>query len=156
MGQNTHLRGLGKQSFKSRDEEEVAGYADTLNQIYGSWEQIPLTENYIKQLHGMVLKHSSKDQRHLGEYKKAPNNVVAMDPDGKVVGVIFETATPFDTPRKMAELVESTRQELESKEHHPLLVIGDFVVRFLAIHPFQDGNGRLSRVRVVENNKVIS
>lgn len=140
------LGGIGKKSFKSRDEEEVAGYADTLQEVYRSWEQIPLTENHIKQLHGMVLRHSSKDQRHLGEYKKAPNNVVATDPQGKVVGIVFETATPFATPGLMTALVEDTRRELEAREHHPLLVIGDFVVRFLAIHPFQDGNGRLSRI----------
>ena len=94
----------------------------------------------------MVLRHSSKDQRHLGEYKKGPNNVVATDAQGQVVGIVFETATPFDTPRLMETLVEDANRELELKEHHPLLVIGDFVVRFLAIHPFQDGNGRLSRI----------
>lgn len=137
------LGGVGKKSFRSRDEEEVAGYADTLEEVYRSWEQIPLTENHIKQLHGMVLRHSSKDQRHLGEYKKGPNNVVATDAQGQVVGIVFETATPFDTPRLMETLVEDANRELELKEHHPLLVIGDFVVRFLAIHPFQDGNGRL-------------
>lgn len=140
------IGGVGKQSFKSRDEEEVAGYADTLNEVYRSWEHIPLSENHIKQLHGMTLKHSSKDQRHRGEYKKAPNNVVAMDAKGKVVGIIFKTATPFDTPKKMLELVKMTLAELDSKEQHPLLVLGGFVVHFLAIHPFQDGNGRLSRI----------
>jgi Fic family protein len=93
-----------------------------------------------------VLKHSSKDQRHLGDYKKAPNNVVATDPKGKIVGIIFETASPFDTPRKMSELVEMTREELKAKENHPLLVLGTFIVHFLAIHPFQDGNGRISRI----------
>jgi Fic family protein len=137
---------VGKHSFKSRDEEEVVGYADTLTEIYRSWEHIPLSENHIKQLHGMALKHSSKDQRHRGEYKKSPNNVVAANAEGKVVGIVFKTATPFETPQRMLELVSMTRAELESKEQHPLLIIGAFVVHFLAIHPFQDGNGRLSRI----------
>ena len=140
------IQGLGKQDFSSRDEEEVAGYADSLAEIYRSWEHIPLTENHIRQLHGMTLKHSSKDQRHRGEYKKTPNNVVATDAKGKVAGVVFATATPFETPGRMKALVAQTQVELESKEQHPLLVIGNFIVHFLAIHPFQDGNGRISRI----------
>jgi len=74
------------------------------------------------------------------------NNVEAFNEKGKSIGVIFETSSPFDTPRLMEELVNWTRQELEKNEHHPLLVSAVFVVRFLAIHPFQDGNGRLARV----------
>ena len=73
------------------------------------------------------------------------NSVEAVDETGSSMGLIFETASPFDTPRRMAELVEWTRSALDDKHSHPLLVIGVFVVRFLAIHPFQDGNGRLSR-----------
>lgn len=140
------LANLNIGSFRSRDEEEVAGYAEAMNTVFDSWEHIPLTENHVKQLHGILLQFGSKDVSHRGEYKKFPNNVEAFDADGKSIGVIFETATPFDTPRLMAELVESTRQELANRELHPLLVIAAFVVYFLAIHPFQDGNGRLSRV----------
>src|SRR5690606_16668813 len=131
---------------KSRDEEEVAGYADTLNEVYQSWEHIQLTENHIKQLHIMALKHSHKDQRHRGDYKKSPNHVVETDAKGKVVGIIFKTATAFETPKMMRELLATINAELDSKEQHPLLVIGAFIVHFLAIHPFQDGNGRLSRI----------
>jgi Fic family protein len=140
------LANLEKNSFRSRDEEEVAGYAEAMNTIFESWVHIPFTENHIKQLHGIVLKYSSKDTAHRGEYKKFPNNVEAFDADGKSIGVIFETATPFDTPRLMNELVIRTTSALRERELHPLLVIGVFIVHFLAIHPFQDGNGRLSRV----------
>jgi Fic family protein len=139
------LRNLDIQSFRSRDEEEVAGYAEAMDMVFTSWEHITFTENHIKQLHGILLKYSSKDQAHCGEYKKLANNVEAFDADGKSIGVIFETASPFDTPRIMAELIMSTSQTLASRELHPILVVAVFIVHFLAIHPFQDGNGRLSR-----------
>lgn len=140
---------LGKldiRSFRSRDEEEVAGYAEAMETVFSSWEHIPFTENHLKQLHGMLLKYSSKNQAHRGEYKKLVNHVEAFDADGKSLGIIFETASPFETPRLMADLLASTSQALASREIHPLLLIAAFVVHFLAIHPFQDGNGRLSRV----------
>ncbi len=140
------LSNLSIQSFSSRDEQEVAGYAETMEQIFQSWEYIPLTENHIRQLHRDLLRHSDKDERHRGNYKTSPNNVVAFDADGKQIGVVFETATPFDTPQLMGELLEWTNAALETKRLHPLLVIGIFTVTFLAIHPFQDGNGRLSRI----------
>ncbi|MBI5632812.1 MAG: Fic family protein [Nitrospirae bacterium] len=142
----TMLSNLEIRSFRSRDEEEVAGYAETMNIIFESYSDIPPDENHIKQLHGMLLKHSSKDSSHRGEYKKLPNNVEAFDDKGKSLGVIFETASPFDAPRLMTELVRWTVDALAVKELHPLLVIAAFVVHFLAIHPFQDGNGRLSRI----------
>src|SRR5690606_36903546 len=103
-------------------------------------------ENFIKQLHSMLLQYSSKDQRHRGEYKSLSNNVEAFDPNGESLGIVFQTASPFDTPAKMTELVLWTRESLEDKSLHALLVIAIFTVIFLAIHPFQDGNGRLSRV----------
>ncbi len=140
------LAGLDIGSFRSRDEEEVAGYAEAMNLIFESHEEIPITENHIKQLHRILLKFSSKDVRHRGEYKKLPNHVEAFDQNGKSLGVIFETASPFDAPARMEALVNWTQRHLETGELHPLLVIAVFVVHFLAIHPFQDGNGRLSRI----------
>jgi Fic family protein len=140
------LANLDINSFRSRDEEEVAGYAEAMSTVFDSWEHIPLTENHIKQLHGMLLKYSTKDHAHRGEYKKLSNNVEAFDLDGKSIGVIFETASPFDTPRLMTGLVDATQKALADRELHPLLVISAFAVHFLAVHPFQDGNGRLSRV----------
>lgn len=140
------LSGVKSQSFALRDEQEVRGYAKVIQELYASFDAIPLTENYIKQLHSWLLSFSDKDTRHRGEYKKFPNHVEAFDTSGKSLGVVFETATPFETPFKMQELVLWTRETLQNEALHPLLVIGIFAVVFLAIHPFQDGNGRLSRL----------
>lgn len=137
---------LEQKAFVSRDEQEVAGYAEVMDAVFDSYASIPLTENYLKQLHARLLRHSTKDERHRGEYKKVSNNVEAFDAEGKSVGVVFETASPFDTPFKMQELVAWTREALIDRAWHPLIVVGLFVVVFLEIHPFQDGNGRLSRV----------
>ena len=140
---------INKKSFKSRDEEEVAGYADLINMIFENYEDIPLTENYIKQLHMVLLKHSTKDERHRGEYKKDSNRVAAYDSKGKEIGTIFETATPFDTPQMMSDLIKWTNDTLADHFLHPIITIGVFVVHFLSIHPFTDGNGRLSRALTV-------
>jgi Fic family protein len=139
------LSHIDKKSFKSRDEEEVAGYAELMNIIFENYPVIPLSENYIKQFHRTLLKYVGKDKRHRGEYKKLSNTVAAYDKNGKEIGIVFETASPFDTPILMEELVEWTRKNLDDPMLHPLIVIGVFIVHFLAIHPFQDGNGRLSR-----------
>ena len=140
------LSGLDRKTFESRDEQEVAGYADVMNMVFESSGGISFTENHIKQLHNLLLQYSLKDVRHRGEYKKMPNHVEAFDHDRKSLGVIFETKSPFDTPRHMAELVKWVNRQLKEKELHPLLTISLFTVHFLAIHPFQDGNGRLSRI----------
>ncbi len=137
---------LERYAFKSRDEQEVAGYAEAMDLLFQSWEELTLTENHIKQLHAILLKFTVKDEHHRGQYKRTPNHVVAYDQDGKEIGVIFETASPFQTPLEMQQLVEWTKHALDEKSLHPLLDISVFVVRFLAIHPFQDGNGGLSRI----------
>ncbi len=140
---------LGKleiKKFETRDEQEVAGYAEAMETIFQAWQDIPITENHIKQLHRDLLRYSEKDERHRGEYKTVRNDVGAFDADGKMIGIIFETATPFDTPRRMTELITWLRDARELKRIHPLLMISVFIVVFLEIHPFQDGNGRLSRV----------
>jgi hypothetical protein len=139
------LSGLESRSFRSRDEQEVAGYAALMETVFVNYEQIPLTESYIKQPHAVLLQHSLKDERHRGTYKSIPNQVEAFGPNSESLGVVFATATPFDTPFRMTELVAWTRDSLQNKQIHPLLVTEAFVLRFLAIHPFQDGNGRLSR-----------
>ena len=142
-----HLLGkLEIKKFETRDEQEVAGYAEAMETIFQAWQDIPITENHIKQLHRDLLRYSEKDERHRGEYKTVRNDVGAFDVDGKMIGIVFETATPFDTPRRMTELVTWLRDACELKRIHPLLMIAVFVVVFLEIHPFQDGNGRLSRV----------
>src|ERR1044071_1379351 len=118
------LSNLDLGAFRSRDEQEVAGYAESTTLVFDSWRNIPLTENHIKQLHAELLKFSDRDEHHRGDYKKVPNNVEACDQHGRSVGIIFETATPFDTPRLMEELVGWTNRELMGNLHHQLLVIG--------------------------------
>lgn len=140
------LSNLAISSFSSRDEQEVAGYAETMEQIFQSWEYISLTENHVRQLHRDLLRHSNKDNYHRGSYKTSSNSVAAFNEQGQQIGVIFETASPFDTPTLMCELVEWANTTLDTRNLHPLLTIGIFTVTFLAIHPFQDGNGRLSRI----------
>ncbi|MEW8162966.1 MAG: DUF977 family protein [Candidatus Thiodiazotropha endolucinida] len=140
------LRNIEIKKFETRDEQEVAGYAEVMEMIFTHANDIDLTENHVKQLHRDLLVYSTKDERHRGEYKTNTNHVMAFDTEGKEIGILFETATPFDTPRLMTELVTWTREALEQKQLHPLLVIAVFTVVFLEIHPFQDGNGRLSRV----------
>jgi len=133
-------------SFATRDEQEVAGYAEVMETIFDAYDAIPLTENHIRQFHRDLLAHSTKDERHRGSYKTLANHVEAFDEVGRSLGVVFETTTPFDTPRRMAELVDWAAGKEKDRSLHPLLVITIFVVVFLEIHPFQDGNGRLSRI----------
>jgi Fic family protein len=140
------LSNLSIQNFTSRDEEEVAGYASVMNLLFDSYAEISPSENHIKQLHRDLLKYSKKDDWHRGDYKKSNNHVEAFDATGQSLGIVFETATPFDTPINMEELVNWVISTFENKQLHPLLVVSVFTVVFLAIHPFQDGNGRLSRI----------
>ena len=139
------LSNLTIQTFDTRDAQEVAGYAEVMDLMFRSWPDIPLNENHIKQLHQILLRHSEKDARHRGQYKTHSNNVAAFDASGTRIGIVFETATPFDTPRLMSELTSWVDNERKRGHWHPLLIIAIFVVVFLEIHPFQDGNGRLSR-----------
>ena len=140
------LSNLDIQSFATRDEQEVAGYAEIMETVFAHWPEIPLNENHIRQLHRDLLRHSTKDERHRGSYKTLRNDVAAFDADGNEIGVVFQTATPFDTSRLMTTLVAWVNNAFETEAQHPLVVIAVFIVTFLAIHPFQDGNGRLSRV----------
>ena len=140
------LSNLEIKSFATRDEQEVAGYAELMDLVFSSWQDIPFTENHIKQLHQILLRYSEKDTWHRGNYKTHANSVAAFDKTGAPIGIVFQTATPFDTPRLMTELVAWVHQERETARLHPLLIIALCIVVFLEIHPFQDGNGRLSRV----------
>ncbi len=140
------LAKVEQKSFTTRDEQEVAGYADAMDLIFDSHSQITLTENHIKQLHGVLLRYSTKDEDHRGTYKKVTNHVEAFDSDGNSLGVVFQTSTPFETPIMMKELVEWYNAQANEEGQHSLLLVAVFVVVFLAIHPFKDGNGRLSRI----------
>lgn len=137
---------MKNQSFQTRDEQEVAGYAEAMDLVFQAWEEIRLTENHIRQLHQVLLRHSTKDECHRGSYKTLDNHVVAIGPEGEELGVVFETATPFDTPKEMEALIAWAGKAIDEEVLHPLLIVAVFILQFLAIHPFQDGNGRLSRV----------
>ena len=99
------LARLEIRKFETPDEQEVAGYAEVMETVFHAWADIPINENHLKQLHRDLLRYSAKDERHRGEYKTLSNDVGAFDADGKMIGIMFETATPFDTPLRMTELV---------------------------------------------------
>ena len=132
-------------SFKSRDEQEVFGYYDTLNLILESHKSISLSKNHIHQLHKNLLNKSTKDNRHRGNYKTLSNKVVANYPGGKQK-VIFNTTEIHLVSQEMETAIEWTTNAIKNEEIHPLIAIGAFIYEFLSIHPYQDGNGRLSRL----------
>lgn len=140
------LSNLQIKSFATRDEQEVAGYADVMERVFESHNDIAITENHILQLHRDLLRYSERDDWHRGRYKTTPNNVAAFDAQGNQIGIVFETPSPFETPGRMAELIAWFRTTQADRQWHALLAIAIFVVVFLDIHPFQDGNGRLSRI----------
>ena len=140
------LSNLTSTSFKTPDEQAVAGYAEAMDLVFQSYEDLDLTENHIRQLHQQLLRHSHEDERHRSDYKTFSNRVVSKDTKGNEISVVFETTTPLDTPREMEALITWTAKVIDEKSMHPLLIIAVFNIVFLAIHPFQDGNGRLSRI----------
>jgi Fic family protein len=141
----TILSDLELRSFDTHDEQAIAGYASVMETVRASWLVLPLTEDHVRQLHRHLLRDSTRDKCHRGEYKTMENQVEAFDMNGNSAGIVLQTASPADTPRLMTELVEWTTDALSQRALHPVLVIAVFVVIFLDIHPFQDGNGRLSR-----------
>ncbi len=140
------LANLKQKSFTTRDEQEVGGYADAMDSVFESHASIALTENHIKQLHAILLHYSVKDEDHRGHYKNVNNHVEAFDIEGKSLGVVFQTATPFETPFMMKTLIDWYNGQIHEESNHPLILIAVFINVFLAIHPFKDGNGRLSRI----------
>lgn len=142
------MMGVKTTLLADRDSQEVKGYYELLQNIFTTWTDLRFTENTIKHFHNELLRYVEKDQRHRGDYKKIENTVEMFNAERKSIGVIFETTKAYLTPKEMQELVAWTQKALEAKQHHPLLIIGNFIVEFLKIHPFQDGNGRLSRILV--------
>jgi Fic family protein len=139
------IKNMKVNKLQTRDEQEVAGYYDTLDTILSSYEHIDISISNIHSLHNLLLKYSGKDTRHRGQFKELTNQVVATYPDG-TARVIFKTTEPYLVSKEMDDLVKWTNESLDSKAIHPLMVIGTFVYEFLSIHPYQDGNGRLSRL----------
>lgn len=138
------LAGLTVDSFRARDEQEVRGYGELLETIFADHARMELTESTVKALHQILLRHSEKDAWHRGDYKKGPNHVEATQPDWSTT-VVFRTAPPSETRWWMPRLLAELRAAWDSGDWHPAVLTADFVLWFLAIHPFQDGNGRMSR-----------
>lgn len=140
------MRGINIQKFTDRDKQEVKGYYELLENVFDSWKSLKFSESAIKHFHKELLKYVAKDETHRGDYKKTENKVEMIDAAGKSIGTLFDTTPAYLTPKETQELVEWTQEALADKKYHPLLIVGNFLVEFLQIHPFQDGNGRLSRV----------
>jgi Fic family protein len=140
------MRGIAIQQFSDRDKQEVQGYYELLNNVFDSWDRLRFTESLIKHFHQELLKYVGKDFQHRGDYKKQENQVHMIDEAGKSIGILFDTTPAYLTPKEMLELVEWTQSAIDNQSYHPLLIIANFLVQFLQIHPFQDGNGRLSRI----------
>jgi Fic family protein len=140
------IKGLNINKFRDRDTQEVKGYYELLENVFNAWQTIPFNESSIKHLHNELLKYADKDVRHRGDYKKIENDVAIVGSDGKQIGVVFQTTRAYLVPKEMQELMQWAQSAFEEKKYHPLLICAGFIVEFLKIHPFQDGNGRLSRI----------
>jgi len=139
-------KNLPIKKFKTRDEQEVAGYLEMLERVFDHYAQIPVTESSILQLHKDMMRYSDKDSRHRGHYKFGSNRVEAKDQGGNVIGVIFDPTPPHLVAKEMQELMAWYEWSVVNKYKHPLILIANFIFEYLAIHPFQDGNGRTSRL----------
>lgn len=140
------IKGLNINKFRDRDKQEVQGYYELLENIFNAWKTVAFNESSIKHLHKELLKYVEKDVGHRGDYKKIENDVAMLDAQGKTIGIVFKTTRAYLAPKQTQELMDWAQEALKEKKYHPLLVVGSFVVEFLKIHPFQDGNGRLSRI----------
>ncbi len=140
------MRGISIQNFRDRDVQEVKGYYELLFDVFESWQTLRFSEGLIKSFHKQLLKYADKDVLHRGEYKKKENQVMMINDAGQSIGILFDTTPAYLTPSSMLELTEWTTDALSNRINHPLLIIGSFLVEFLKIHPFEDGNGRLSRI----------
>jgi Fic family protein len=139
-------RNLRVKKFKTRDEQEIAGYLQCLELVFNNYQDIPITESSILKLHSDMLIHSEKDVRHKGNYKFGSNRVEAKDHSGNIVGVIFDPTPPYLVKKEIQELIDWYSWATTTKAKHPLILIANFIFEYLAIHPFQDGNGRTSRL----------
>lgn len=140
------MQTLAVSRFADRDSQEVQGYLETLKNVFENYQHLPLRGGVILSLHGELLKYATKDEQQRGHYKQKENMVGVLDAEGKIARVLFETTPAYLTGKEMLELVEWAAEALEGNRFHPLLVIANFIIEFLKIHPFEDGNGRLSRV----------
>ena len=142
---NTRLKQLvsEKTAPKNRDEEEIAGYRDALNVIHESFEYIPLAESYLLQLHKILYSHSPKDVG--GKFKNVQNYISATDEKGSSY-TLFTPVAPYETPEAITELCDTFNKAIADGSVDALILIPIFIHDFLCIHPFLDGNGRMSRL----------
>ncbi|MEI7579461.1 MAG: Fic family protein [bacterium] len=141
--------GLNVKNHTTRDELEVAGYLDLLNQIFENYKNIKFSLNTILGFHSQMYKYSKYDENHRGKLKMIHNKIVAKDADGNGIAILHNPTEPYLVAIEINELLRWTNESLQSKNYHQLLVIANFVIEFLAIHPFLDGNGRMSRILTV-------
>lgn len=142
---NTRIRQLveEKTTPRNRDEQEIAGYRDVLNLIHENFDAIPITQNYILQLHKILYSHMNNPMA--GRTKSVQNYISATYPDGHVE-TLFTPLAPYETPEALDRICEEYNRVIGNMEVEPLIVIPVFIHDFLCIHPFNDGNGRMSRL----------
>lgn len=142
---NTRIRQLvqKKTAPRDRNEQEIAGYRDVLNTIHGSFDVIPITRNYILQLHKILYSHMNNPMA--GRTKNVQNYISATYPDGHTQ-TLFTPLAPYETPEALDRICEEYNRVIGNMEVEPLIVIAIFIHDFLCIHPFNDGNGRMSRL----------
>lgn len=142
----TLYKKLRVKKFKNRDEQEIAGYLECMELVFNNYKQISINESYLLKLHYDMLIYSKKDERHKGNYKFGSNRVEAKDSKGNLLGVIFDPTPAYLVKKEIQELIDWYNWAINNKVKHPLILIGNFIFEYLAIHPFQDGNGRTSRL----------
>ena len=142
---NTRIRQLveEKTTPRNRNEQEIAGYRDVLNIIHESFEAIPITQNYILQLHKILYSHMNNPAA--GRTKTVQNYISAAYPDGRTQ-ILFTPLSPYETPEALDRICEEYNRVIGNLELEPLIAIPVFIHDFLCIHPFNDGNGRMSRL----------
>jgi len=142
---NTRIRQLveEKTTPRNRNEQEIAGYRDVLNLIHENFDVIPVTRNYILQLHKIMYNHMNNPMA--GKTKNVQNYISASYPDGRTV-TLFTPLAPYETPEALDRICEEYNRVIGNFEVEPLIVIPVFIHDFLCIHPFNDGNGRISRL----------
>jgi len=139
-------KNLNIKKLNTRDKQEVAGYINCLELIFQNYKDISINESTVLKLHHDMLTYSEKDSHHKGNYKIGSNRVEAKDSEGKVVGIIFDPTPAYLVKKETHELIEWYNWAITNKFRHPLLILANFIFEYLAIHPFQDGNGRTSRL----------
>lgn len=142
---STRIRQLveEKTTPHNRDEQEIAGYRDALNIIHDSFDAIPVTQNYILQLHKIMYSHMNNPMA--GRTKNVQNYITATYPDGHTE-ILFTPLEPYETPEALDRICEEFNKVIGNMELEPLIAIPVFIHDFLCIHPFNDGNGRMSRL----------